>query len=429
MLCRSGLVLACLVACGGTPSPAKPPIAATVAKVATRSDASIEADFAAAWTMWAAGDRAGAIAALAKLRAGQPITPGLHGYPAAVALRADGKLGVAISGGGVYWIDPNGVPLRYENADAADVAFLGGSSLVVFGGKSLTVVDSNTFAPVLRAAESDYLVSPSGETLFYAERAPGAPERLHVWDVAKRSDRKVITLRAGESIATSVIRVSPDERAFSAQVFRHCIEVDGSCAEMPPDLVAVFDGDAPRLDFEHDMFALPPAYSRDGKWMAYGHSSFTGNAPNNGKIFLVDRATRRVIEREGLGYPTGTRFSNRGKLLIVGDLRRLSILAVPSLRVLATTSYVRERFYEDDMQNFARIEIVGDDLGFVAETADGTSAVFHLPSGAQATSGPLLKALDEAPSAPPTAADKLSILLDRTVCTANNRLYPIAACP
>jgi hypothetical protein len=389
-------------------------------------------DDASAWAMWTAGRRDDALAAFRKLVASSrgKAKPTSGVASAQIAVSSDGARAVAIAGGAAYWFDTAGAPVAYMPTEATTVEFIPGSWLAMLDTPGLTIVDGATFAPVLLASGiRRHVVSASGKIVAYQEEPAGAPVQLHLWDTTTRSDRRVVALADHEF--TFGCGLSPDDKELWCRVPGGA---DG-------DHMTIFGEDNGRLDFPEQMFAAPPSFSSDGKWIAYGHAGVGQGAP---ETVLVARATRKVITSHAVGYPTATEFSKSGKLLIVGQLRALSILEVPSLKVVATTAEMRPMMkMGDDMQNIIDIELIGDDRGFWATTADGDShAVFRLPSGTLVWKGevPNLAAIGaklgvrvQAPEWPGTdtadrAAEKLGAVLEGTVCTAGGRIYPIAAC-
>ncbi|CAN5565703.1 hypothetical protein BH09MYX1_BH09MYX1_55750 [soil metagenome] len=444
-----------------TPVPLPPP----VDPPPPRTERDRDSDFVRAWASWTAGERTPAITAfraLAKELGELPRDKKAHvdtrGIPSSpIAVSDDGAHAAALSGGGVYYFDDRAVPIRYDVAIASSVEFIPKSSLAVLSGEALVIVDTTSFARALRAADvSAHQASASGKSLVYQEKPTAGSERVHLWDVATMRDRRVFTLAAGESIDGSAISFSPDEKELSVRIF-------GDAGAMT---LAVFDEGGGRIDFPSSFDAMAPSYSSDGKYFAYGYPTREAKGPS-GKTVLFDRATRKIVATTNSSkYPTATQFSKSGKLLIVGDLRRLSIMDVPSLRTLATTPYLREfSGLDDDLQNITDITILGADVGFSAHTSDFTFGVFRLPSAALVWKGrgestalpngalqfvdreekhavttidpklglaqrPLSRAEIDAPY--PTlddpAAEKLRARLEKTVCTVRERVFPIEAC-
>lgn len=447
------------------PSLPTPPIPSTPPPPAPRTDADRENDFARAWATWTAGDRAGATTAFKKLvrelvdlptkSKASDREPGLPGAP--LATSSDGTRAIALVGEGAYYFDTTGVPLRYDVAEASSVAFLPQSNLAVLSGENLAIVDASTLTRVVRAANvTGYGASVSGKSIVYQAVGPGDVKRLHIWDAVTRTERRVIALGTSESVDASSFRFSPDEKELSCRIF----------SDDPMVELALFDEAGGRLDLATTYDAAPPSHSPDGKYFAYAHPVITDKG-YAGKTLLYDRATRKLIASTGASsYPTATYFSKNGKMLIVGDLRRLSILEVPSLRVLGTTPFLRERGgMDDDLQNVVEIAIVGADLAFWAVTADGTNGVFRLPSGGLVWKGRGSRTIDAGgtqlfndrgeknglvtidpklavtqraltpaeidapyPTLDDPATEKMRALLDKTVCTVRERLFPADAC-
>ncbi len=443
------------------PAPPPPP----------RTDADRDNDFVGAWAQWEAGHKDEALVVFKRLvkELGQAPTPTRSkvrgvaeapepGVPSApVAASADGSRGVALSGGDAYWFDGSGAPLRHDVVEASTVRFLPQSTLVAFSGKNLTVVDAQGFVRVLRAPNvTDFAVSEDGGLIAYQETPEDDAPKLHVWSVWSRSERSGSLLQRGESIEATSLGFSPDRKEVHGRVFGP----SGSYS------LALFDEAGARIDFPAPFDASPPSYSSDGKLLAYGYRWATDTA-QGGKTLLVDRATRKTIATSSaIGYPTATRFSKSGKLLLVGELRKLSILEVPSLRVLASTGFLRaSSSIDDDLQNVSDIEIVGNDAAFWASTADGTSAVFRLPAGTLVWKGRGERSIDTAgvqrfldraeknqlvtidaklavttraltqaeidapyPTLDDPRAEKLRSALEGTVCTLRERVFPLAAC-
>lgn len=472
-----GIVMAIAMptACGGAstdipvqivpPLPVPPP--PLTAPAAPRTDADRENDFARAWATWSAGDRTAATTAFKQLvreLVDQPTKskaadrePGAPGSP--MATSADGSRTVAIVGEGAYTFDAAGVPLRYDVTDASSVAFLPRSTLALLSGGNLVVIDATTFTRLVRAPDvTGFATSATGKTLVYPSGGPDDddPKQLHVWDAATRSERRTLALAPGESVDGSSFGFSPDDKEISCRIFG----ADGSVK------LALFDDTGRRLDLPSTYDAASPSYSADGKYFAYAFPALTDKALA-GKTQLYDRATRKVIASTGAStYPTATQFSKNGKMLVVGDLRRLSVMEIPSLRVLGTTPFLRERgSVDDDLQNITAIEILGADVGFWAETADSTSGVFRLPSGTLVWKGrgertldangtqrfndraekgvlvtidakfavtqrPLTQAEIDAPypTLDDAATEKMRGTIEKTVCTVRGRLFPIDAC-
>ncbi len=442
---------------------APPPV--TSSAPPPRTDADRENDFARAWASWAAGDRDGATAAFRKLvrelvdlptkSKSADREPGVPGSP--LATSGDGDRTIALVGDGAYYFDASGVPLRYDVAEASSVAFLPRSNVAVLSGSNLAVVDASTLTRLLRAADvTGYGTSTGGKSIVYQSTGSGDAKRVHVWDTTTRTERRAIALGASESIDASSCRFSPDDKELSCRVL----------SDDPILKLVIFDENGARLDLPAAYDAAPPSYSADGKYFAYAYP-VVADKGYAGKTLLYDRATRKVVASTGASkYPTATCFSKNGKMLVVGDLRRLSVMEVPSLRVLGTTPFLREHgSIDDDLQNVDEIEILGADLGFWAATADGTNGVFRLPAGSlvwkgrgsrsvdangaqrfndrgetnglvtiDAKLGVTRRALTQAeidapyPTLDDPATEKMRIQLEKTVCTVRERLFPIDAC-
>jgi hypothetical protein len=427
------------------PPPAPPPT--------PRTDADRDRDFASAWSAWRAGDRASATATFRTLVRELDELPAktaeraLGAPNAPLAVSADGAHAIVLSGGGAYSFDAAGAPRCYDVASASSVEFLARSSLAVLSGAHWAIVDANALTHVLDATRvAGYRAT--GNVVVYQ-----ATDAIHVWDATTRTERRAIALRDGETMEPTSSAWSPDEKEFSCRM-----NGEG-------ESLAVFDEKGGRLDLPGPMDAAGPSYSADGKYFAYAYP-VVGGKGYAGKTLLYDRATRRLVASTGASkYPTATRFTSSGKWLVVGELRRLSILEIPSLRVLATTPPLRQRAGpDDDLQNITGIEVLRSDVGFWAATADGTSGVFRLPSGALVWQGrgertvdaagtqrfsdreqrnmlvtidpklavaerPLTQAELAAPYSPgDPAADRMRTALEKTVCTARKRLFPIEAC-
>jgi hypothetical protein len=454
------VVAATACAAGAPPAPieAPLPVFAPPPPTAPRTDADRENDYTTAWSIWEAGRRdeaVGIFRRLVKELGGRPEA----GVPSApLAMAADGSRGVALAATGATWFDGGGEPLRFDVIDASTVTFLPGTTMAAFGGKNLTIVEAHGFGRVLRATNvTDFQVSENAGLVVYQETPEGSPARLHVWSTRSRSERSALPLRPGESVEVTSIAASPDGKEILARFF-------GQSASYG---IAVFDETGRRIDLTGAADAELPSYSGDGKLIAYAHPEFTKSGAVSGRTLLVDRATRATIaSTSAVAYPTATRFTKSGKLLLVGQLRKLSILEVPSLRVLATTVAMREfAGTDDDLQNVSSIDIVGNDAAFWAATGDSTNAVYRLPSGALVWKGRGERTVDATgaqrfldredkhqlvtidaklsvsqraltqaeldapyPTLDDPRAEQLRTALERTICTLHEKIFPAAAC-
>ena len=82
------------------------------------------------------------------------------------------------------------------------------------------------------------------------------------------------------------------------------------------------------------------------------------------------------------GFAQGTAFSRDGRWLAVGDLRRACLFALPSLRLVARTPFIRPRWpVDDDLQNLSALEFLEGDTVLFVRTSDGSAGLARIPQG------------------------------------------------
>jgi len=424
------VMLGAIAACGpSAPKRAGDAIIASTPTPATdaapRSEVEIDRDDVAAWTMWRSGRRSEAMTVFQQLvreLRGQPTKSGSPvnvstGACCELAVSADGTRAVAImtiGRWGIYLFDGAGTPLTYVAARASTVASLT-QALFVINADGMTIIDGKDQADVLHVPDAVFGTSTSGETVVYQEHSTVGHPKLHVWDAATRRDRRAFRVPDGEA-CSSDIAVSPDEEAFSCSLeLKEGVNAAGE--QTIEENIAIFDGASPRLVFPRALPPGRPSYSRDRRWIAFAHDT---------ELTLIDRVTHKVHTRSMQGSMTLTMFSNSGKLLIAGSGLELLILDVPSLNLRARTSPVRAPAPGSaDLDVISDMEIIGDDQAVWAIAEAAPDAVFRLPSG---TLDPSMHWQAPTPTRLEVMTKKMETVLESTVCTVNDRIYPIDAC-
>lgn len=139
-------------------------------------------------------------------------------------------------------------------------------------------------------------------------------------------------------------------------------------------------------------------------------------------IRLVDRQTRKTLATSSAcDYPTSFAFSEDGRYLAVGQLLRVCIFDTTGskLRLVARTPPLRTSGPGDDLQD-TTVRIANGTL--YAESGDGTSATYRVPSGKPLTT--------PTQTEPPIVEvpDAIMERVGRHVCHLDGRLLPRAAC-
>lgn len=372
------------MACGSPPAPRVehvivPRVAQSAAPLGDPVPTNPASAYSLGWTWWRAGRKLDALrafhvaldAALAeptrgrhaprpKVEAGTTSDMQREGDRVVVTTRngvllADAKRGALerfVSIPGVYMLSP-----------------VGGGLVGASSSDELSLVDvaSGDVVQRVKRVQDVRSVSDSTFTLSGIDDGGGFVE---LWDRASRKRLHAFHDAALQMITT--VALSPDGRLLAA--------CGGRCT------VWDVDSGAKLLGFDHNPTVNgPPAFSHDGRFIAYGTTDFD-RQPVVGTTFLYDRKARKVVAQSHVSQmPTGFAFAN--EWLAVGDLRRGCLLRVPSLARIACSAEVRPHAGPDDNLQETSPFFVASASALALETGDGSMLLARTPSMTTAWKG------------------------------------------
>jgi len=337
------------------------------------------AAYALGWSWWRAGRKLDAERAFHVVLDAALAEPPRAPHAPRAKLEAGSASEMRREGDSVAVIARNGVVLAAAKTGALErfVPMVGVYTLSTVGG-GLVGASSSAEIALVDVASGDVVqrvprvedvrsVSAGAFTLAGVDDSGGFVE---LWDRASRKRLRAFRDPGLQMILS--VQLSPDGRLLAA--------CGGRCFVWDVD-----SGDA-LVAFDHNPTVNgPPAFSSDGRFVAYGTTNFERD-PIVGTTFLYDRKARKVVARSHVSQmPTGFAFA--GAWLAVGDLRRGCLLRVPSLARIACSAEVRPNAGVDDDLQETSPTFVASASALALETGDGSLLLARTPSMTTAWKG------------------------------------------
>ncbi len=242
------------------------------------------------------------------------------------------------------------------------VEIVPGTHIVAISAESgsHSLIDADTMTVLLRFATQNSIALGRQRIAYLGTTA------AHVWDA---TIRRVIRS----------VPIDPDFPSWEVTLSR-----DGSVLTVRGDPHTSYDVDSGvSIGRFGGVFTPGPERSGNGRWAVVSDESFDAAGNRASETWLVDLETKKTVARShACDFPTEHAFSDDGKLVAVGDLRRACVLRVPQLTLVARTGFVRKQgFIDDDLQDISGLWFSDSGRRLAMTTSDGSFGLFRVKTG------------------------------------------------